>query len=458
MLTQKCWGTCLGRAIRAENQPPAKHFAQTDAQSRQKKTCICPPPITSPDSPALDNLCAALAENARALDDRDDWPAAALGLCADYGVYRWFLPLAWGGLAWNDTDLVRGYLRLSAASLVTTFIITQRSGACQRIVTSDNRAAQTRWLPPLADGTAFATVGISHLTTSRRHLATPVLTARETDAGFVLDGYSPWVTGAVAADVVVLGATLPDRRQILLAVDTRLSGVSAPPPPRLVGLSASSTGEVRLSGVLVPHDCLLAGPMENVMTAGKGAGTGGLQTSTLAVGLSTAAIDFLESESLKRPDLSGPAAELRREADALTANLLALAGGHAVCSNEELRHACQQPGPPRHPISSRRRQRHRLRRRSSSRPLVPRSPLLFGLELSASGLEREPLRAGRNRRVIANVIESPHVPERTPLSSISIADRTHGEMVAHGDALFLRDRPDLLRNRGRCQRNVETAD
>ena len=131
---------------------------------------------------------------------------------------------AWGGLAWSDTDLVRGYLRLSAASLVTTFIITQRSGACQRIVRSDNRAAQTRWLPPLADGTAFATVGISHLTTSRRHLARPVLTARETDAGFVLDGYSPWVTGAVAADVVVLGATLADGRQILAAVDARLPG------------------------------------------------------------------------------------------------------------------------------------------------------------------------------------------------------------------------------------------
>jgi hypothetical protein len=35
--------------------------------------------------------------------------------------------------------------------------------------------------------------------------------------------------------------------------------------------------------------------------------------------------------------LSGPAAELRREQIALTANLLALAGGEAVCSTEELR-------------------------------------------------------------------------------------------------------------------------
>ena len=210
----------------------------TTEPDRARKNMQLPPQITSPDDPALDDLCAALADNARLLDDRSDWPAAALGLCADYGVFRWFLPLAWGGLAWNDVDLVRGYLRLSAASLVTTFILTQRSGACQRIVTSDNLAVQNRWLPSLADGSAFATIGISHLTTSRRHLAQPVLTARETDAGFVLDGYSPWVTGAPAADVVVLGATLSDRREVMLAVDARLPGFSTPraaPAGRTVG-------------------------------------------------------------------------------------------------------------------------------------------------------------------------------------------------------------------------------
>jgi hypothetical protein len=81
----------------------------------------------------------------------------------------------------------------------------------------------------------------------------------------------------------------------------------------------------------------LAGPLENVMTVGKGAGTGGLQTSTLAVGLSSAAIDFLDAETEKRPELAGPAAELRREEQALTDNLLALASGQAICSNEELR-------------------------------------------------------------------------------------------------------------------------
>ncbi|HTU26481.1 MAG TPA: acyl-CoA dehydrogenase family protein [Pirellulales bacterium] len=296
-----------------------------------------PPRITSPDHPALDDLCRILAAEAVRLDDRDEWPAEALRLCGEYGVYRWFLPEAWGGLAWSEADLVRGYLRLSAASLVVTFILTQRSGACSRIVGSENAAVQDRWLFDLASGAAFATVGISHLTTSRRHLAKPVLTARHDGSDFILDGISPWVTGAPAADMVVLGATLDDGRQILAAVDTDRPGFVVPPPPRLVGLSASMTGAVHLSDVRIPGNCVLAGPIENVMQAGKGAGTGGLQTSTLAVGLSHAAIDYLEAESIKRPDLTGPGAELRREQLTLSDNLLALADGEAVCTSEDLR-------------------------------------------------------------------------------------------------------------------------
>ena len=60
----------------------------------------------------------------------------------------------------------------------------------------------------------------------------------------MLDGYSPWVTGAEHASTIVTGAVLDDGRQILVALPTDLPGVTIPPPPRLVGLSASRTGEV----------------------------------------------------------------------------------------------------------------------------------------------------------------------------------------------------------------------
>jgi len=293
--------------------------------------------ITSPDDPALDALCAELASRASELDKTEAWPSEQLRRCGDYGVFRWFMPVEFGGFGWSDLDVIRGYLRLSAACLTTTFIITQRTGACQRIVASQNDALRQRLLPELVAGRSFATVGISHLTTSRRHLGTSVLRAEETPDGFVLEGYSPWVTGAIQAQVIVIGAALDDGRQILLALPTDLAGVSLPQPPRLVGLSASHTGEVRCRQVRVGREWLLAGPVNEVLKAGTGAGTGGLQTSTLAIGLASAAIEYLEAESRQRSDIAGPAAELRREHTRIEADLVALAVGVSPCSNEELR-------------------------------------------------------------------------------------------------------------------------
>lgn len=293
--------------------------------------------ITSPDSPALAELCQRLRDLSANIDENDAWPEEQLRLCGEYGVHEWFLPEEWGGQSWSDADVIRGYLELSAACLTTTFVITQRTGACGRIAIGDNESVKQRLLPGLLSGEAFATVGISHLTTSRRHLAKPVLRAEETDAGFVLDGFSPWVTGAPYAQHVVTGATMDDGRQILVALATDLLGVSVPPAAKLVGLSASHTGPVNCDHVEVPREWLLAGPVEEVMKQGVGAKTGGLQTSTLAIGLAGAAISYLEEEAAKRPDLVTPAESLRGEWHELRTDLLSAACDEPVCSNEDLR-------------------------------------------------------------------------------------------------------------------------
>ena len=294
-------------------------------------------PITSPDDPGLDELCGRLSELAIDLDRSERWPGEGLRLCGEYGVFEWFLPGENGGQGWSEVDIVRGYLRLAAACLTTTFITTQRSGACTRIVHSDNEFVKRRFASGLARGGIFATVGISHLTTSRRHLANPVLAARETADGFVLDGYSPWVTGAAHAQVVVTGATLPDGRQILVALPMDAPGVEAGEPARLIGVTSSHTGPVLCNSVNVDGKWLLAGPAENVMRQGVGANTGGLQTSTLAIGLASAAVTYLEQESEKRADLLPPAVGLRQEQKAMENELLSLAAGDENCSLETFR-------------------------------------------------------------------------------------------------------------------------
>lgn len=284
------------------------------------------PRITASDDAAFDHLCTRLTELAPLVDTTDAWPAEQLRLCAQAGVFEWFVPHELGGQAWHEADLLRAYVKLAAACLTTTFVITQRIGAMQRIAAGESTAARGDLLPDLISGRTFATVGISHLTTSRQHLARPVLRAEERADDILLDGYSPWVTGAEFAQHVVLGATLGDGRQVLLAVPTDLAGVRVERAPALVGLSASHTGPVQLEQVRVPRKWLLAGPIHEVMKQGLGARTGGHQTSALAIGLATSAIQFLEQQSDARRDLAEPADALVEERDALMDAMLQLAG------------------------------------------------------------------------------------------------------------------------------------
>jgi len=276
----------------------------------------------------MDALCSRLASLAPKYRSVDDWPAESLALCAAAGVYRWFLPESSGGMGWSDADQTRGYLRLAAADLTTTFVITQFMGACKRIAGSTNEAPRTKYLDRLISGELFATVGISHLTTSSRHLSTPVLRARIDGDGYRLNGMSPWVTGGSSADVIVLAATLDDGRELLVTVETDDTGVVAGPGTELLALSSSRTDRVTLDNVFVPSQAVLAGPVQGVLKTGTGAGTGGLQTSTLAAGLSRAAVDYLIAESHRRDDLKSSAKQLDADVTALCDDLIAAASGH----------------------------------------------------------------------------------------------------------------------------------
>lgn len=298
--------------------------------------------ITSPDDPALAELCEQLAELARDLDGSGDWPTEQLRICGEYGVFEWFVGTEYGGQAWEQAMITRGHLALSAACLTTTFILTQRTGACRRIETSENEALKAELLPALAAGDSFATVGISHLTTSGRHLKEPLLRAEKVDGGYELNGISPWVTGGPHAEHVVVGAQVVEGDmvtddQIVIVVPTNLPGVSCPPHAQLVALTSSHTGQVKLDNVAVDEHYLLAGPVPEVMKQGVGGNTGGLQTSTLALGLSRAAIRFLREETAKRTNLQTPLDALEADYEQSVSALQSALEGAPICSNEQLR-------------------------------------------------------------------------------------------------------------------------
>ncbi len=152
---------------------------------------------------------------------------------------------------------------------------------------------------------------------------------------------SPWVTGAIAADLLVLAATMDDGRELLVTVPTKNrhateGHIECGPGVELVALSASCTDRVTLTNVRVEPEWVLAGPMNDVMKSGTGAGTGGLQTSTLAAGLSRAAVQYIQHEAANRENLLTIASHLDDELSQLERDLMAAASG-ASCDTGEIR-------------------------------------------------------------------------------------------------------------------------
>jgi len=276
------------------------------------------------------DFLTGLADLANSADGKTIWPADSWDLVRKAGALRWCIPREYGGDGWTGSRLLEGYEQLAGACLTSCFILSQRDGACRRIRDSGNVPLCQELLPPLARGERFATVGLSHLTTSRQHVQ-PALTAKIHDDTFILNGVMPWVTGAAQADHFVTGAVCDDGRQVLLVLPRHAKGVQIGSPLELMALAGSITAEVHCENVHVDRRWLLAGPTERVMAQGKGkGGAGGLETSCLALGVVGAALRYLQEESAARPDLRPSVERLQKEFVELRNEMYRLADGVAA--------------------------------------------------------------------------------------------------------------------------------
>jgi alkylation response protein AidB-like acyl-CoA dehydrogenase len=270
------------------------------------------PHAFAPDPAALGQLCRLLESRAPETERVGPWQSGCFEVLAEEGWLAGFLPLDAGGTAATEPARLATLTAIAEACLTTALALSQWAAAC-RIVEGGDAATRLFWLPPLARGEAFTTVGISQLTTSRRHLGRAVLNAREEATGWRLDGLCPWVTGADSVDTIVTGAATGDGSQRFFVVETSVDGLIVEPPMAMLSLSGSRTSAVKLTGVrpaavIVPND-------------GDGARTGGLATTALAIGATWASVALITDEAPRRDDLRPIADQLAADAESLATRL-----------------------------------------------------------------------------------------------------------------------------------------
>lgn len=283
----------------------------------------------SPNWPILDldgasGLVPELAAHDLAADAAGVWPHELWRVLVEFGGPVWSLPAKAGGTGMTRSSLIPNYARVAEGSLAAAFILTQHDAAVRRLLDAGARGQSIadRWLADVAANRAFVTVGLSQLTTSRRHGSRALLASPRPTGGFRLDGVMPWVTAATQADAIVTGAVLEDDSQVIVVVPTDRPGLKVREPFRLAALQASCTCEVVCDGVIVEADEILIGPLTDVTKAPGVAGTGGLETSALAIGQARAALVALANEQTSRDELSEPCDALCTEWNALAGELV----------------------------------------------------------------------------------------------------------------------------------------
>jgi len=275
------------------------------------------PGCRHPDHVALSALGDTLAGLAQETTEIGPWRSGAFASLARSGALAGFIPADCGGTAASEPAILEMLAAIAARCLTTALALTQWASAC-RIIAGGEPALRSARLPALARGDTPTTVGISQLSTSRRHLGTPALVAARSNVSWRLNGLCPWVTGADSSDTIVTGAITETGEQLFFVVSTTAKGLDIAPPMQMLALSGSRTSSVSFQQVE---------PADVIVPAEAGVRTGGLATTALAVGSARAAIAILDEEARGRPALEPVAAGLRAEMDELWRQLDAAADG-----------------------------------------------------------------------------------------------------------------------------------
>jgi alkylation response protein AidB-like acyl-CoA dehydrogenase len=270
-------------------------------------------PTRFPAVPDIDGLAGSLADLAVRTSAEGPWRSGAFAALAHSGLLAAFIPVEQGGTAAGEPDLMPALVAIAERCLTTALALTQWAAAV-RIIAGGPADVKQELLPPLARGDVFTTVGISQLTTSRRHLDRPALAATRDGDAWRLDGICPWVTGADSTHTIVTGAATGDGGQMFFIVPTDAPELSIDPPLQMLGLTGSRTSAVHFASVRPMH--ALPPP------ATGGVRTGGLSTTALAVGAARASATVIATEAATRPGLAGIAAEFTAEIDAVESRLM----------------------------------------------------------------------------------------------------------------------------------------
>lgn len=199
-----------------------------------------------------------VASKANELDRHPQSLKSALQAMGDRSWLALKVPQELGGTGLSEIEYRRLQIMMARYSGALTFLQTQHQSAAAMLAKSPNQSLQQKFLPQAATGSSLIGVGFSHL---RRR--TPMITATPTSGGYFIIGEVPWITGYDFFSHFILGATLPDGRELygMLPLQNISQGtggkISLSTPMVLMAVNATNTVSAQINQWFLSRDRLI---------------------------------------------------------------------------------------------------------------------------------------------------------------------------------------------------------
>ena len=251
------------------------------------------------------------------LEEEEAIPEELVQAIRDIGLFGISIPEEYGGLGCTMEEQVLLTFEFTQASAVYRSRFSTTIGLCSQAILDFGTEAQKRhWLPAMASGEATGAFCLTEVEAGSDAGSLTTRAERDGD-GWVLNGHKRYITNAPEADVfLVMARTDPASTGAggvsAFLVGKETPGITAGPPPRLLGQTGSHVTELFIEDCRVPGDALL-GAIEGrgLKAALRGINHARTHVAATCVGQAMRLIDEATTYALQRRQFGEPIAEFQ---------------------------------------------------------------------------------------------------------------------------------------------------
>lgn len=222
---------------------------------------------------------------------------ALLGM-GDRSILALKVPQDFGGAGISTIDYCRLQVLIARYSGALAFLQTQHQSAGAMLAASNNLELKNYYLPLMGAGKKLVGVGFSQL----RRPGNTIMKAQKVAEGYLLSGKIPWITGFGFFDDFIVGATLPDGREIYgilpLQQQKKEGLITFSSPMELIAMNSTNTVSADINNWFLPDNQVVAiKPVGSIHEKSK---KNVLHHGFYALGCAQAGLDILETSYQKK--------------------------------------------------------------------------------------------------------------------------------------------------------------